>query len=308
MEPDDMRLLALLQDGLPLDEEPFGPAARALGSTPDAVVDRLRALGAAGVVRRFGARLDQHRLGLEANAVIAWRVPPGQVGAAGAALAARPEVTHCYERSGVPGCWEYTLLHSRPRRGPCRRGSDRRRPGPDDRPRRTGRAHLLCPVSAPARRPARGASVIRFTQCLHGCGTVSHALRAGGDRSTLAYEAPYRPIVFWNLTRACNLACDHCYISAGPTPAQDGELCPAAALAVVDDLARAGVPLILLSGGEPLLRPDLMAIASRARDRGIATALSTNGTLIDAEVARQTDRVRGRLCRGLARRRDSGDP
>ncbi len=109
MEPDDVRLLALLQDGLPLDEDPFVPAARALGSTPDAVVDRLRALGAAGVVRRFGARLDQHRLGLEANAVIAWRVPPEQVGAAGAALAARPEVTHCYERRGVPGCWEYTL-------------------------------------------------------------------------------------------------------------------------------------------------------------------------------------------------------
>lgn len=129
--------------------------------------------------------------------------------------------------------------------------------------------------------------MIRFTQCLHGCGTVSHALRRGGDRSTLAYAAPYRPIVFWNLTRACNLACDHCYISAHPGADRSGELDTAAALALVDDLASAGVPLILLSGGEPLLRPDLLEIAARARDRGVATALSTNGTLLDVAVARR---------------------
>ncbi len=129
--------------------------------------------------------------------------------------------------------------------------------------------------------------MIRFTQCLHGCGTVSHALKRGGDRSTLAYAAPYRPIVFWNLTRACNLACDHCYLSAHPGADRAGELDTAAALAVVDDLASAGVPLVLLSGGEPLLRPDLFEIAARARDRGVATALSTNGTLIDAAVARR---------------------
>lgn len=110
MEPDDMRLLAQLQGGLPLEEDPFAPAARALGTTPEVVVERLRALGAAGVVRRFGARLDQHRLGLNANAVIAWRVPPGGAGALGGALAAHPEVTHCYERRGVPGTWEHTLF------------------------------------------------------------------------------------------------------------------------------------------------------------------------------------------------------
>lgn len=110
MEPDDRRLLALLEEGLPLDEDPFGPAARALGVTPAEVLSRVRALSAAGVVRRFGARIDQHRLGLEANAVIAWQVPPGQVATAGMSLAARPEVTHCYERRGVPDCWDYTLF------------------------------------------------------------------------------------------------------------------------------------------------------------------------------------------------------
>ena len=110
MEPDDVRLLALIQAGLPLEEDPFAPAARALGTTPEAVVERLRALNAAGVVRRFGARLDQRRLGLVANAVIAWRVPPERADAVGAALAARSEVTHCYERRGVPGSWEHTLF------------------------------------------------------------------------------------------------------------------------------------------------------------------------------------------------------
>lgn len=94
-------------------------------------------------------------------------------------------------------------------------------------------------------------------------------------------------IVFWNLTRVCNLACDHCYISAHPGAGRQEELDTTAALAVIDDLARAGVPLILLSGGEPLLRPDILAIAARARDRRVATVLSTNGTLIDAAVARQ---------------------
>jgi DNA-binding Lrp family transcriptional regulator len=110
MDPNDLRLLALLQGGLPLDEDPFGPAARALGTTPDSVLERLRSLLSAGAVRRFGARLDQHRLGLRESAVIAWRLEPWQAEAAGAALAARPEVTHCYERRGVPGCWEYTLF------------------------------------------------------------------------------------------------------------------------------------------------------------------------------------------------------
>ena len=110
MEPADARLLALLQDGLPLEEDPFARAAGALGTTPEAVVQRLRDLVAGGAVRRFGARVDQRRLGLLANAVIAWRVPGDRVEAVGELFAARPEVTHCYERRGVSGAWEHTLF------------------------------------------------------------------------------------------------------------------------------------------------------------------------------------------------------
>ena len=110
MKPADLRLLALLQDGLPLEEDPFAAAAGALGTTPGEVVDRLGAMIADGTVRRFGARIDQRRLGLVANAVIAWRVPADRVESVGELFAARPEVTHCYERRRVPGIWEHTLF------------------------------------------------------------------------------------------------------------------------------------------------------------------------------------------------------
>ncbi len=110
MEPADARLLTLLQDGLPLEEDPFARTAAALGTSPETVVQRLRALVAGGAVRRFGARIDQRRLGLVANAVIAWRVPENRIEAVGELFAARPEVTHCYERLGVSGAWEHTLF------------------------------------------------------------------------------------------------------------------------------------------------------------------------------------------------------
>ncbi|MBI5781217.1 MAG: heme d1 biosynthesis radical SAM protein NirJ [Rhodocyclales bacterium] len=88
------------------------------------------------------------------------------------------------------------------------------------------------------------------------------------------------PVVIWNLIRRCNLACEHCYsLSADADFA--GELSTAEALAVIDDLARFRVPALILSGGEPLLRPDLSTLAAHAKAQGMYVALSTNGTLID---------------------------
>jgi heme d1 biosynthesis radical SAM protein NirJ len=95
------------------------------------------------------------------------------------------------------------------------------------------------------------------------------------------------PVVIWNLIRRCNLTCKHCYsISADHDYA--GELSTAEVYAVMDDLKRFRVPVLILSGGEPLLRPDLFAIANRARQMGFYVGLSTNGTLIDEPMA---DRV-----------------
>ena len=92
------------------------------------------------------------------------------------------------------------------------------------------------------------------------------------------------PVVIWNLIRRCNLTCKHCYaLSADHDYA--GELSLQEVYTVMDDLKAFGVPALILSGGEPLLRPDLFEIAARARDLGFYTGLSTNGTLIDAPMA-----------------------
>jgi heme d1 biosynthesis radical SAM protein NirJ len=92
------------------------------------------------------------------------------------------------------------------------------------------------------------------------------------------------PVVIWNLIRRCNLACLHCY-SISADVDFPGELSTAEVLAVLEDLKAFGVPALVLSGGEPLLRPDLFEIAARAKALGLYIALSTNGTLIDQPMA-----------------------
>jgi heme d1 biosynthesis radical SAM protein NirJ len=92
---------------------------------------------------------------------------------------------------------------------------------------------------------------------------------------------PPGPVVIWNLIRRCNLTCKHCYsISADKDFA--GELSTDEVFTVLDDLKAFKVPALILSGGEPLLRPDFFEIARRSKDLGLYTALSSNGTLIDA--------------------------
>jgi radical SAM protein with 4Fe4S-binding SPASM domain len=95
----------------------------------------------------------------------------------------------------------------------------------------------------------------------------------------------YRPVVFWNLTDRCNLNCLHCYSRSGPGCQAEGELTTAEALDLIDDLAGMGIPLVLFTGGEPLMREDIWELARHARKKGIKMALSTNGTLITPEVA-----------------------
>ena len=89
------------------------------------------------------------------------------------------------------------------------------------------------------------------------------------------------PVVIWNLVRRCNLTCKHCYsISADKDFA--GELSTAEVFGVMDQLKAFRVPALILSGGEPLLRPDIFEISARSKAMGFFTALSSNGTLIDA--------------------------
>jgi len=95
-----------------------------------------------------------------------------------------------------------------------------------------------------------------------------------------------RPIVVWNSTKSCNLGCVHCYFEA--KAAQDSqELTTKQAKAMIDDLAYFGAPVLLFSGGEPFMREDLFELGGYARDKGLRTVISSNGTLITKETAKK---------------------
>lgn len=119
------------------------------------------------------------------------------------------------------------------------------------------------------------------------CGTTRETdwLRYG-ERGQQPSDGIPRPVVVWTTTRRCNLACLHCYASAADRPFK-GELSTDEARAFIADLGAFGAPVLLLSGGEPLLRPDLFELAAFAHEHGIRTTLSTNGTRITADVARR---------------------
>ena len=101
-------------------------------------------------------------------------------------------------------------------------------------------------------------------------------------------RGPPGPVVIWNLIRRCNLTCKHCYSISGDTDFP-GELSTAQVFGVMDDLKAFRVPVLILSGGEPLMRRDIFEISTRAKTMGFYVGLSSNGTLVDAERA---DRIR----------------
>ncbi|HTT41044.1 MAG TPA: heme d1 biosynthesis radical SAM protein NirJ [Burkholderiales bacterium] len=112
---------------------------------------------------------------------------------------------------------------------------------------------------------------------------ISHYMREVRHPTPLAKKrAPSGPVVIWNLVRRCNLTCQHCY-SISCDKDFSGELTTEEACRVMDDLGAFGVPVLILSGGEPLLRPDLFALARRAKSMGFYVGLSTNGTLINRD-------------------------
>lgn len=108
MDPIDRDLLAVLERGLPVTREPFAEIGRVIGIAESDVLERLKRLKTEGVIRRFKARIDQRKVGILANALVAWHVPADRRDEAGARLSQFPGVTHCYERRPVPGRWDYT--------------------------------------------------------------------------------------------------------------------------------------------------------------------------------------------------------
>ena len=129
------------------------------------------------------------------------------------------------------------------------------------------------------------------------CGTVepSDALRYGRDSSQLPshllqFSKDKRPVVVWNVTRRCNLKCVHCYAHAKNT-SFDNELSTEQGKQLIDDLAGFGSPVMLFSGGEPLVRKDLPQLAAYAVKKGMRAVISTNGTLITPELARNLKEI-----------------
>lgn len=111
-----------------------------------------------------------------------------------------------------------------------------------------------------------------------------------GPGDDLRYGGPQPPIVVWNCTMQCNLRCLHCYANASSRRRPD-EMSTEEAKAFISGLAEFGVPVLLFSGGEPLLRQDLFELAGFARQQGIRPSLSTNGTLITQSVAEKICQV-----------------
>lgn len=95
-----------------------------------------------------------------------------------------------------------------------------------------------------------------------------------------------KPIVVWNITRNCNLKCVHCYNDSGVGKAFN-DFTTEKAKTVLDDLIEFGVPSVLFSGGEPLMRHDLFELMEYAGNKGLRTVISTNGTLIKADTAKR---------------------
>lgn len=103
---------------------------------------------------------------------------------------------------------------------------------------------------------------------------------------TVAAHPPPR-LIFWETTAGCNLACIHCRRITVADQLLPQDLTTAEAFSLIDQVAEFARPIFVLSGGEPLFRPDIFEIARHASDAGLIVALATNGTLIDADVARK---------------------
>ncbi len=129
------------------------------------------------------------------------------------------------------------------------------------------------------------------------CGTVepSDVLRYGRKSGNLPshllqFSKDKKPVVVWNITRRCNLRCIHCY-SQSRDIEYTNELTTQQGRELIDDLAHFGVPVVLFSGGEPLMRKDLPELASYAISKGMRAVISTNGTLINRKMAKRLKEI-----------------
>lgn len=117
----------------------------------------------------------------------------------------------------------------------------------------------------------------------HGPGEHPHGTGQGMVR-TLADGTPACKLIAWEVTRSCNLACKHCRAEAHLEP-YEGELSNAEAKALIDTFPEVGTPIIIFTGGDPMMRPDVYELMRYATDKGLRCVMSPNGTLITPETA-----------------------
>ncbi len=137
--------------------------------------------------------------------------------------------------------------------------------------------------------------MLSVSRLLAGTVTEADALRYERQSRALPshllhYSEDKKPVVVWTSTRRCNLHCAHCYTDSFDRRYPD-ELTTDEAIAMVDDLAAFGSPVLLISGGEPLTRPDLEVVAAHAVENGMRVVISTNGTLMTPERAEGLARI-----------------
>jgi 12,18-didecarboxysiroheme deacetylase len=130
------------------------------------------------------------------------------------------------------------------------------------------------------------------------CGSVepSDALRYGRESGQLPshllqFSKDKKPVVVWNMTQRCNLKCVHCYAQAVDPSDHKDPISTDKAKEIIDDLAQFGAPVMLFSGGEPLVREDLTDLAKYATSKGMRAVISTNGTLITKKKAAELKEV-----------------
>jgi len=121
------------------------------------------------------------------------------------------------------------------------------------------------------------------------CGTITpgDVLRYGRESAKspadlLRFTADKKPVVVWNISRKCNLKCIHCY-SDSDNKRYLGELSEEEGRKLIDDLAEFRAPVLLFSGGEPLMHPSLFKLVGLASSKGLRAVVSTNGTLLTTE-------------------------
>jgi len=126
--------------------------------------------------------------------------------------------------------------------------------------------------------------MINISKLYCGLASESDDLRFGQHKS-------YGPVVAFNCTNRCNLNCLHCYSSSTTDLSNNDQLTTAEAERLLHQLAEVNCPAVLFTGGEPLLRDDLFELLAKAKQLGLRTVISTNGTLIDLAVAKKLAEV-----------------